>query len=152
MCATLGGPDHQLGPVGEEQRADAIVVARGGQGQHRGNFDREPGLGVGPAEIERPRLVDDQQEGELPLFHECLDEGMAHAGRDIPVDRAEIVALLVGAHFRELDPLPAKDGAVFAREQRVDEAASPELDPLDLLEDVPGDHGTPTASRMRPIT
>src|SRR6185436_273769 len=77
---------------------------------------------------------------------------MAHAGRDVPVDRAEVVTLLIRAHFREFDALAAEHGAVFAREQRIDEAGRPELAPLDQLEDVPGDHGTPTASRIRVMT
>src|SRR5437667_211747 len=98
---------------------------------------------------------------------------MPHPRRHVPVDRAEVVPLLVLAHFGELDALAAEDRAVFAGEQRIDEIPGAELDPLDLPQHLGGDgapagahrgrratpallsfvrHGTPTASRIRAIT
>src|SRR5207249_8806395 len=98
---------------------------------------------------------------------------MTHARRHIPINGAEVVPLLVGAHLGELDALTAEDRAVFAGEERVDEGPGAELDPLDLAQHLGGDgapagahrrhratatvlarvrHGTPTASRIRAIT
>ena len=125
VAAALGRSHHVFRRVGEEQRTDAVVVSRGGERQHGGDLHRQPCFGVRAAEVQRTGLVHDEQEGELALFHERLDEGMAHARRDIPVDRPEVIAVLIGADFRELDALAAEDGAVFAGEQGADEVPSP---------------------------
>src|SRR5207249_11414665 len=114
MGPSLGGPHHVLGYVGEEQRPHAVVVPRGGKGQHRADLDRETRLGVRPAEMERSRLIHDEEERQLALFHEGFDERMAHPRRDVPVDGPEVVALLVGTRLRELDPLAAADSALLA--------------------------------------
>src|SRR6266511_2234057 len=121
----------------------------------------------------RPRLVHDEEERQLAFFHERFDERMAHPRRDVPVDGPEVVALLVGTHLRELDPLAAEDGAVLAGEEGIDEVTRPQLDPLHVLQHFASHgppahadrgahappalwsfvcHGTPTASRMRAIT
>jgi len=54
-------------------------------------------------------LIHDEEDRELALLHERLHEGMAHPGRDVPVDGTEVVALLILAHLREFDALPAED-------------------------------------------
>src|SRR2546425_12818805 len=98
---------------------------------------------------------------------------MPHAGRDVPVDGAEVVPLLVSPDLGELDALAPEHGAVLTGEKRVDQRACPELDPLDLPEHCGGHgppadaargrhgaqtifalgrHGTPTASRILAIT
>ena len=64
-----------------------------------------------------------------------LTWGDAEPGRDVPVDRAEVVALLVGADLGELHPLPPEDAAELAGEERVDHAAGAKGDALDLLEE-----------------
>src|SRR2546425_9547522 len=173
VAAALRGSHHVFRNIGEEQRPDAVVVSRGGEGQHGGDLHGQPRLGVGAAEVQRTGLVHDEEERELALFHKRLDEGMTHARRDIPVDCPEVIALLVGADFCELDALPPEDRPVLACEQRIDQAAGAELDPLDMAEHFRGHgpaarldrgphllaalwssvlHGTPTASRMRAIT
>src|SRR5205807_6269592 len=91
----------------------------------------------------------------------------------VPVDRPEVVALLVGAHLGELDALSAEHRPVVACEEGVDQGPRPQLDPLDLPQHLGGHepparaqrgrlgaptvlafvhHGTPTASRIFPIT
>jgi len=107
-------------------------VTRRRQRQHRRHLDGEPRLAVRPPELTRARLVHHQEQRDFALLVECLDEGTAHAGGDVPVDGTEVVALLVGAHLCELDALPAEDRPVFAREQGVDQGASAQLDPFDL--------------------
>ena len=123
--------------------------------------------------MQRTRLVHDEEECELALFHERLDEGMAHPRGDVPIDCPEVVALLVGADLGELDTLAPKDGAVLAREQCIDQAAGAELDPLHMPKHFRRDgppahpvggspapppllavecHGTPTASRIFAMT
>ena len=171
--AALRGSHHVLRSVGEEQRTDAVVVSRGGECQHGGDFHRQTGFGIGATEMQRSGLIYDEEQCELTLFHERLDEGMAHPRRDVPVDGPEVIALLIGADLGELDALPAENRPVLAGEQRIDQAAGAELDPLDVPEHLRGHapparpdrgaraaptilafecHGTPTASRMRAIT
>ncbi len=169
----LRGPHDVLRHVGEEQRADAIVVARRRERQHGGDLHGEARFGVGTAEMQRPGLIHDEKDRELAFLHERLHERMAHPGRDVPVDGAKVVAVLILAHFRELDALAAEDGAILTGEERVDEIARPELDPLHVLQDFGSDcpparahrrrhgaaalssrvrHGTPTASRILEMT
>jgi len=169
----LGRPDDELHSVREDEGSHAVVVPCGGERQHGGDFDGEAGLGVGTAELQRAGLIDHEQQRHLPLLVVGLHEGMPHPGRDVPVDRAEVVALLVGPDLRELDSLPAEHRPVLARQQRVDEPAGAQLDPLHLPErfgghDQPASaaprrtgpptifsrvgHGTPTASRILAMT
>jgi hypothetical protein len=54
------------------------------------------------------RQVDDEHHGHLALFDEDLDEGLVHPRRDVPVDRADVVAGLVRAHLAEREPCPLK--------------------------------------------
>src|SRR2546427_176454 len=78
---------------------------------------------------------------------------MAHSRRHVPVDRTEVVSLLVLAHLRELDALSTEHRSVFAREERADQGAGAERGGLatpTILAFVP--HGTPTASRIFPMT
>src|SRR5690349_21227521 len=98
---------------------------------------------------------------------------MSHPCGHIPVDGAEVVALLILAHLRELDPLPAEHRSVVAGEEGVHQAAGTQLDSLDLPQHFGGDrapagahrggvsapallaligHGTPTASRILAMT
>src|SRR5438309_9865552 len=72
---------------------------------------------------------------------------MPHPRRHVPVDRAEVVALLVFADFGELDALPAEHRAVFAAEQRVVEAAGAGLAALDLAQHLRGDGAPAPAQR-----
>ena len=80
VAAALRGRDHPLDLVGEQQRPGPVIGVRGGQGQDRCDLDGQRGLGTGHAEMGGARLVHHQQQGELPLFNECLDEGMPEAG------------------------------------------------------------------------
>jgi hypothetical protein len=113
-----------LHSIGEQQRAHAILVAGRCQGEHGANLYGKGGLGQRVAEVQRPRLIHDEQQRELALLGKALHERMAEACRDIPVDGAEIVAFLIGADFRELDALPAEHRAVLAGEQGIDQGAS----------------------------
>ena len=79
---------------------------------------------------------------------------MSHPRGYIPIDRAEIVAVLVRAYFGKLDALAAKYRPVLSGKNRPHKPARAELDLLDLLQDFrPNDrggtaHGTCTASNI----
>src|SRR5574341_895626 len=76
---------------------------------------------------------------------------MAHPGGDVPVDGPEVVALLIGADFGELESLAPKHRAVLAAEQGIHQRAGAELDAFDLAQHLRR-HGTSTASSTRAIT
>jgi hypothetical protein len=52
--------------------------------------------------------VDDKQHGQLALFRELLHERGAEPRGHVPVDRADLVAGLILAHFVEVHPAPLK--------------------------------------------
>jgi len=66
------------------------------------------------AEAHRRRHVEHEQHRQLALLDELLHERPALARGDVPVDRAQVVALGELAHFLELDARTAEDGAVAA--------------------------------------
>src|SRR5213592_1256080 len=169
----LGGSHDQLDLVREHQGAQAVVVARRRQCQHGRDLHREARLGVGAPELARAGLVHHEEQRVLALLVVRLHERVAHARRHVPVDRAEVVSLLVLAYLREFDALSTEHRAVFAREERADQGTRAELDALDLPEHFGSDetpagakrgalatstilafvlHGTPTASRIFPMT
>ena len=74
-----------------------------------------------------PRAIDQQHHGQLALLDVAFDEGMAHAGGDVPVDGANVVAGLIFADFLEGHAAALEDAAIFAAEQVLDGPASPEL-------------------------
>ena len=52
VSAPFGGPHDVLRHVGEEQRADAVVVPRGSEREDGSDLDGEARLGVGAAEMQ----------------------------------------------------------------------------------------------------
>ena len=159
VAPALARRDHMLDAIGEQHYADAIVVAHGrhrqDRGQLAGGFALEPAHGT---ELLRAGEIHGEHDGELALLDVPLDVRAAHAGSDVPVDGAHLVAGLVLAHLGELHSLPLEHGAVLADEKRVDEAARAQLEQLDLPENLPGwsagfrrrlDHGVLIASSTR---
>ena len=163
-----------LDAIGEKKNANAVVVPNRGHRQHSGQLARQLALeSLYRPESLRSGEIDDQHHGELALFDVALDERPAHSRGDVPVDRADLVAGLILAHFRELHSLALEHRAVLAGENGVDQPARPQLDqlylpqnlgrhshrllgsPLGRLFGAPArpenaDHGTGIASRMRP--
>ena len=122
VLASLACRECVLHAIGEHQQADAIVVARGRQRQHASHLDREFMLEVrAGTETRRPRHVDHEHDRELALLDVALDERTAHAGRHIPVDRADLIAGLIFADFGELHPLPLEERAILTGEARIDQ-------------------------------
>ncbi len=101
----------------------------------------------------RARDVDQQHDGELALLGEAFDVRLAGARRDVPVDRAHVVAGQVLAHLGELHPPPLEDTLVLTGEEVRDHVAGSDLDLADRLDLLGGEHGrtygTGTPSKMR---
>ena len=156
----LPGRHEPLDAVGEEHRADPVVVRHRREGEQRGELGREVALGqVARAEVLGARDVDEQEDRQVALLDELLDVRDADAGRDVPVDGADVVAGRVLAHLGELHAAALEDRVVLAPEPRVDEAVGPDLDAVDLLErsrggawGCAGPQGTSTRSRIRATT
>jgi len=100
-------------------------------------------------EPERSREIERHDHGELALLVEALHEGMPHARRDVPVDRADVVAGNVLADLGELEPLAAKRRSVGSREDFLHRPPAPDGEPPDLREQLGGDHGTSTRASSR---
>src|SRR5262249_57354495 len=85
--------------------------------------------------------IDQQHHRQLALLDEALDERVAHAGGDVPVDGADVVAGLVLADLLEGDAGALEDAVVLAAEQVLDGPAGPQLQAADLADDFAGEHG-----------
>jgi hypothetical protein len=94
-----------------------------------------------PAHPNRPRHVHHQQQRQLALFAEPLDEGLASACGDVPVDMPHIVARYVWANLFEFHALATERAAVLAGERRVHPPLELQVQPLDLAEFFGGEHG-----------
>ncbi len=137
MATPFLGRHELLDPVREEQQANSVVVLDRRHCDHRRDLCRCLGLEAAPrTELCRTRQVDSEENRELTLLRVFLYEWMSHAGGDVPIDGAEVIARRVLAHLGELHPLALKDRLVFAAEQRVDQSARPQLDQLDLTQDL----------------
>ena len=124
-----------LDAVSEHQGADAIVVADSRHREHGGQLGCE--LALEPAacaESLGSGDIDSQHDRELALLDVAFHVRTLHAGCDVPIDAAHLVAGLILPHLGELHPLSLEDGAILAAEQRVNESARAQLEQLDLLQ------------------
>src|SRR5262249_36741230 len=111
------------------------------EGEQRGQFGGDLTLRLSPrAEALAAADIDDEQQRQLALLDEALDERMAHAGGDVPVDAADIVARLVLAHLFECYAAPLEDAAIGPAEQILDGPAGPQLQSPHLAAKIAREH------------
>src|SRR5262245_49991392 len=84
--------------------------------------------------------VHQQYHGQLPLFDESLDKRMTHAGRDVPVNVANIVAGLIFADLFESNAGAFEDAVIFATEEIFDGPAGSKLQKANLTQDIARKH------------
>ena len=148
MFLSFTGRDVLVHGAVEQQQADLVVVVDRRERQQRTELDRRLAFGtLARAEVQRRAHVDQQQYGELALFHIALHIGRAHAGGDIPVDGAHVVARHVGTHLVELDAATFEHGHVCARQHVGDLAAGVQLQTPDLFDDLSGEHESETEAQ-----
>ena len=141
VAAAFARRDEFLHLVAEQQQADLVVVADGGEGEHGGDLGGEFALGlVARAEQAGAAHVHDEHEREFAFLDEFLDERMVHPRGDVPVNRAHVVAGLVFAHLVEVHALAFEDGMVLARERFGHDAVRAQLDLPDFFENLAGNH------------
>ena len=91
----------------EDDHAHPVAAA----GQHQGQGRRDLGedealLPVHRSEPHRRRMVEQQPRGDLAVLDVLADIRRVHPRGDVPLDVAQVVARLVLAQVREVEPLP----------------------------------------------
>lgn len=131
------GGDEFLDPVGEEDAAHLVVVLRGREGQHGGDFGLQVFLQAVRG-AEHPGAADIHQEHhrQLALLFVDLDVGRARAGRDVPVDVAHVVAGAVFAHFGKRHAASPEGRVILSGEDFVGKPPGFDLDLADSFQDI----------------
>ena len=120
--------------VAEQDQTDLVLVAQRGKREQTGDFGGQFGFGTrAGTEHLRSRDVDQEHDRQLALLREALDVRVSGAGRDIPVNGADVVAGDIGAHLIEFDAVPLEYRVVITGETIIDQPVGQEFDPADLL-------------------
>lgn len=136
------GRDEVFDVVGEDHESHAIVVSDGGEGEHGGDFGDELRFAsLDASEAHGGGGIDGDQYGQFAFFDEFLDEEIAGARGDVPVEEADVIARGVGLDFIEVHAASLEHGVVFAGEARRRFAACHELKAAYLAEKVALEHG-----------
>ncbi len=134
VLAAFLGWDELLDLVGEEDDADLVVVLNGREGERGRNLGHHVALELlDGTEVETAADVNQQHNRQLAFLLEDLDVGLSKASRHVPFDVANIVAILVLAHFGESHAAPLEGRVVLARKDVAAQATSLNLDLPDLL-------------------
>ena len=131
--------NEELHAVTEEEQADLVVVVNRTEGQDRSHLGGHLALTLPDAsEVAGGTDIEHDHHRHLPLLGELLDVGLPCAGRDVPVDRADLVARRVGPDLFEVHPAPLEDALVLAGERRLHEPPRAEFEAADLAENLAG--------------
>ena len=116
VFAAFAWRDEFLDGIAEQDEAHLVVVANGGEGEHRCDFGGEFAFGlIARAEQTGPTHVDKQHQGEFAFFDEFFHEGMIHSGGHVPIDRAHFIARLIFTDLLEIHSLAFEHAVVSAR-------------------------------------
>ena len=84
--------------------------------------------------------VDEQHHGHLTFLIENLDKWGIEAGSHVPVDEADIVAVVVLAHLTESHTAPLERALVLSRKNLLGQRPRPYLNPAHFLYQFRGFH------------
>ena len=139
VAAATPGRNVQLDLVGEDNQPHAVVVACGGKGEHGSQFGSQFALQARRrAKIARGRRVHHEHDRQLARLDVALDIGLVHARGHIPVNRAHVVAGLVGAHLVELHARALEDRVIVTRKLVGDQMACAQLNLADARHEFGG--------------
>ena len=137
VAAPLLRGDELLDTVRKEDAPHLVVVLRGGEGQHGGDFGDDVLLqAVRRAEQARGGDVHEEHHREFALLLVDLDVWFARPGGDIPVDVAHVVAGAVFADLGKRHASSAESRMVLSGEDLVRQTAGLDLDLADALENI----------------
>lgn len=134
MFASFLWRDELLYLVGEEDDAYLVVILNGGEGKcccnlgHHIAFELLHGT-----KVETATDIDKQHHRQFSFLLEDFDVGFSEAGCYVPFNVADVVAILVFAHFGEGHTTPFEGGVVFACEDVAAQASGFYLDSPDLF-------------------
>ena len=117
--------------VGATERHDPEPVAALGGEVADGDRDALGDVGLAPQrgpERHRRRDVEHEPRGERPLRDVDADVRDRGAGRDVPVDPADVVAGLIRTDLRQLEPAAQVVGAELAGDEAVDAPADRQVE------------------------
>ena len=134
VLAAFLGRDELLYLVGEEDDANLIVVLNGREGERGCNLGHHVAFELlDGTEVETAADVNQQHHRQLAFLLEDLDIRLSEAGRHVPFDVANVVAVLVLAHLGESHAAPLEGRVILARKDVATQATSFNLDLPDLL-------------------
>ena len=121
---------HGVDAVAVEQRADAVAAASEKPREQRHELRRDVALlDVARTEIDRRTQVEQQPGGDFALLVVLANIGNLEASRDVPVDVADVVVVLILAQIGEIEPVASEQRAVVAVQQSVEAANDRPLEP-----------------------
>jgi len=131
--------DVLLDAAVKQGQPDLVVVARRRKRQQRTQLGGDLALGsLRRSKILRGRHIGHQHQRQLTLLDVTLDVRRAHPRGDVPVDRPNVVAGDVRAHFVEFDAAALEDRNVFTGEYVRDLSAGPDLNLANALQNFAG--------------
>ena len=134
MFATFLRRNELLNLVREENDADFIVVLNGRESKRGSNLSHHIALELlHGTEVETSADIDQKHNRQLSFLLEDLDIRLAKASSHVPFNVANIVAILVLAHFGEGHTAPFEGRVVLARKDVAAQASSLNLDFADSL-------------------
>ena len=134
MFLSFLGRDKLLDLVREEHHADLVVVLDSRKGQCRRDLRNDFFLHyIHGTKVPTSRHVDQQHHRQLPFFFEHLHIRADIAGGHVPVYIADIVSVLILAHFAKRHTAPFERRMVLSGKYIAGQAASLYLNPSNLL-------------------
>ena len=142
--------DDRVDAVAVEQRADAVPVACEQTRQHGDELGRDRALLRLPGpEIHRRAQVQQEPRRDLAILVELPHVGRLETRRDVPVDVANVVVVLVLPQIGEIQAEAAEQRAVIPMHRSVEAADHRPLETAENALRIPRrlGHGLPAASR-----
>ena len=134
VLAAFLGRDELLYLVREEDDAYLVVVLDGRKGKCGGNLRHHVALELlDGTEVEAAADVNQQHDRQLSFLLEDLDIRLSETCRDVPLNVADVIAVLVLAHLGESHAAPFEGRVILARKDVAAQATRLNLDPPDLL-------------------